>query len=101
MNERRITLLALILAVAALGHSLWLQSRAEKLADEALRRRERELVEKAAPKVRLIAFSQRGMGDPKKFNPTTIEELFKPFADLISNMTGVPSSEKEAADSAR
>ena len=88
MKDRLLTFLALTVAAVALGHSVWLQCRATALADEALTRREAEIVRAAAPKVSI--FCQDLLGDsfqPATFHPTTLEELARPLIAIVTKMT--------------
>ena len=88
MKDRALTVLSLVLAVGALGHSIWLQQRADTLATEALRRRESELVHAAAPKFARIYQDMTGKPfDAASFHPTTLEELGVPLLSIISNMS--------------
>ena len=88
MKDRLLTFFALTVAVVALGHSVWLQGRATTLADEALRRREAEIVRAAAPKVSIMCQDMLGPSfQPASFHPTTLEELVRPLIVIVTKMT--------------
>jgi hypothetical protein len=88
MKDRVLTILSLALAAGALGHSIWLQQRADTLATEALRRRESELVRTATPKVSLICQDMLGASfQPATFHPTTLEELALPLMVIVTKMS--------------
>lgn len=89
MKDRLITLISLCIAVAALGHSIWLQQHAASLADDALRRREATIVRAAAPKFAPMYQDMLGESfQPANFHPTTIEELASPLIKIINMMNG-------------
>ena len=96
MKDRLITLVSLSIAVAALGHSIWLQRNAASLADDALRRREAAIVRAATPKIALICQDMLGESfQPASFHPTTIEELALPLIKII-NMTSDETNKPQA-----
>lgn len=88
MNNRLLSVLSLVLAVAALGHSFWLRHHVASHADDALRRREAALVRAAAPKVSEVC--QDLLGESFKaasFHPTTLEELARPLVVIATQMS--------------
>ncbi len=88
MKDRLLTVLSLLVAVAALGHSFWLQHHTAAHADEALRRREAELVRAAAPKVSQVCQDMLGASfQPANFHPTTLEELARPLTVIVTQMS--------------
>ena len=88
MKDRQLTVLSLIIAVAALGHSFWLQHRGAAHAEEALSRRESELVRAAAPKVSQVCQEMLGASfQPESFHPTTFEELMRPIVVVVTQMS--------------
>lgn len=91
MKDRPLAFLALIIAAGALAHSLWLHQRADALADAALRRREAELVGKATQGVSEICqnMMEGGKFQPETFHPKTIEELFLPLKEVITQFAEV------------
>jgi hypothetical protein len=97
MKDRVLSVLSLAVAVAALGHSFWLQHRAAADADEALRRREAELVRAAAPKVSQVCQDMLGLSfQPATFHPTTLEELARPLEVIVTRMS-TPTDEPQPA----
>jgi len=88
MKDRVLNIVSLALAAGALGHSFWLQQRAPALADEALRRREAELVRAAAPKVSQVCQDMLGASfQPATFHPSTFEELARPLVAIVTQMS--------------
>ena len=84
MKHGFIVHIALAVAVSALAHSLWVQWQAPARADEALRRREAELVRKAAPHVAEACVNMLPSFDEAGFQPATIEDLLRPVSEVIS-----------------
>ncbi len=86
---------ALVVALIAVVHSVWLQSTIDRRIAEgtavALRERESKLVQGLAPKVRLIyhdfAGDETKLTDAEK-NPRTLEELIGPLVRIIQSTTG-------------
>src|SRR5262245_52073005 len=93
MKDRLLAVVALLLAAGALGHSLWLKGHSEKAAEEALRTREKELVQAATPHFERAYVDM--LGDFKRWEkkPETAEELFRPMIAIVKKMQGVPGEE--------
>src|SRR3974390_3409261 len=93
MKDRVLTFLALAVSVTALGYAAWVHSQADTAADAALRRREKQLVEKLAPKVQAM---YQGLGVTNKVeHPTTLDQLFAPYVETMNRMVNSVPSETE------
>jgi uncharacterized Ntn-hydrolase superfamily protein len=96
MNARLLSLFSLLVALGALGHSIWLQNHSRELAAQALREREKELVRAAWPNFRRVYSDM--LGDqaslPFKGEPETLPELLKPMLTIIEKMQGSPGSDE-------
>jgi hypothetical protein len=97
MKSRLPAVLALALALVALGHSIWLQRHAEVIAQNALLKREQEFVRSVAPDMRQVYQEMIGPSfSASTFHPTTLEELVRPFTSVLEKMSGAGEpSEKE------
>lgn len=83
--ERVFSILALVLALAALGHSFWVQSQADTRAREALRLREEELVRGVAPRfAEMLEVMSPQEFNAATWNPVTVEDLLRPMGTVIS-----------------
>ena len=94
MKPHSISYLALCISLCALGYAAWLHLNAERLAMNALRQRERELVEELAPQFEVI---HRDMLPNKPLptkKPTTFKELLEPLVILMETVgdTGEPTN---------
>jgi len=76
--NRVLSVLALILAVAATGIAIDAHLR----ADAAVERRERELIRNLWPKMQPV-YRDIGTGDPPTAEPATIEELLDPLFEVV------------------
>jgi hypothetical protein len=95
MKNRLLSALSLIIALTALTHSLWLQSRTAASANEALRARELNLVRASAPKFSRIYEDMLGASfQPETFHPTTIEQLLTPLLVIIPQASTQTETQK-------
>ena len=79
-------MLSLALSVAALAYAAWVHQRAEALADEALRRRETELVRAWAPKFDQVNRDMFPDIQSRPKSPTTLVELLNPLVLLMERV---------------
>lgn len=95
--DRFLSLIALVMSAASLGYAVWLHQNINLIAQAALRQREAELVHHFAPNV-LELYRGLGVAENKlPKSPQTLEELFQPLADGVSNV--VNSSDEPAQSS--
>jgi len=98
MNSRIVSYIALVVSVASLGYAVWLHQNIDSIAQAALRQREGELVRHFAPN--MLEFYQ-GFGIPKNKipkSPQTLEELFQPWVEIITNMDSTPEQPAQSSD---
>ena len=96
--DRLISLVALLVSVASLGYAVWLHQNIDSIAQAVLRQREAELVHHFAPNV-LEAYRGMGIAEnelPK--SPQTLEELFQPLADGVSNVVNASDEPAQSSD---
>jgi uncharacterized protein (UPF0210 family) len=93
MKSPLVSLVSLVVALSALAHSLWLQSRADAIAMQALRQREAEIVHAAAPNIAELIHDMTSTTkkpfNAASFHPTTIEELVVPLTQIMDDMMQV------------
>ena len=89
MKDRTLACLSLTFSVAALAYSAWVHQNADRATVEALRQRELAFVTACAPKMKEF-YSAMNEHPTEAFPspPQTIEELFKPVADIIAKFNG-------------
>jgi len=97
MKDRTLTIIALLLAVVAIGYAAWVHSRVEALAYEAVRQREKELVRHWTPKMDLI-YRDMLAGTRVRLpeNPQTLQELFEPLFFLAETLGQTPKADIDA-----
>ena len=88
MKDRALIFLSLIVSIAALAYAAWIHHHAERMATQALRQRERELVTRFAPKVRTICLDMLGKTNVFATEPTTLDELVHPLATIMESVGG-------------
>jgi hypothetical protein len=98
MNSRIISLIALLVSVASFGYTVWLHENINSIAQAALRQREGELVRHFAPN---MIEAYRGLGIPENKipkSPQTLEELFQPTVEMITNMDNTSEESAQTND---
>jgi len=98
MNSRIISFIALLVSVASLSYAVWLHENINSFAQAALRQRESELVHHFAPGM-LKAY--QGLGIPENKipkSPQTLEELFQPWVEIITNMDSTSEQPAQPSD---
>jgi len=98
MNSRIISFIALLVSVASLGYAVWLHQNINSIAQAALRQRETELVHHFEPNV-LELYRGLGVAENKlPKSPQTLEELFQPLADGVSNVVNASDEPAQSSD---
>ncbi len=85
MKPHSVSYFALFISLCALGYAAWLHLNAEKMAMNALRQRERELVEELAPKLGEIYRDMMPNKPVPTKKPTTLKELLEPLKYLMES----------------
>lgn len=91
MKDRTLSIIAIVLSLTAIAYTTWTRQHSRELAIEALKQREKELVEAGAPRFRdLYSDMLQGTAgfDAAKFKPTTLEELVRPILTIVTRMQG-------------
>jgi hypothetical protein len=84
--------------MASLGYVVWLHHNINSFAQAALRQRETELVHHFTPNV-LEFYRGLGIAENKvPKSPQTLEELFQPLADGVSNVANTSDESAQASD---
>jgi len=84
MKDRALIFLSLFLSIAALLYAAWVQRHAEAMAQQALKKRERELVQKIKPQIQRM---YTGLGVTNTVgNATTLDELFGPYLNVMNKI---------------
>jgi hypothetical protein len=92
MKDKELIYLSLAISIAALCYAAWIHQHTELLLDQAIQNRERQFVQKFAPKVRDV---YQGMGMTNVMaNPTTLDELFSPMLDDLNRMAQDPAADE-------
>lgn len=78
--------ISLVISLAALGAAGATYLRADALADEALRRRERELVDRLRPMVEPIYADFDLKAGPTVRDAQTLDALFAPMLQLVTGL---------------
>jgi len=82
-----VALMSLALALSSLGYTAWLhrsfETRLEDATTEALRARERALIERLKPGLKKM---NEDIGTDWAADPATIEELFEPLLRIIRSI---------------
>lgn len=95
MRPHPLIYLSLCISLCALGYAAWLHLNADRLAMDALRQRERELVEELAPQFENI-YRDMFPGKPLGTNrPTIVKELLAPLV-LLMETVGDPGEPTNA-----
>jgi hypothetical protein len=98
MNSRIISFSALLVSVAALSYVAWLHHNINSFAQAALRQRETELVHHFAPGM-LETYRETGIPENKiPKMPQTLEELFQPLVEIITNMDSASEQPARSSD---
>jgi hypothetical protein len=96
MKDKALIYLSLIISIAALGYAAWVDQHAALLAEQALQNRELQFVQKFTPKFRDI-YQEWAMTNVVA-NPTTLDELFSPFLDVMNRMAQNPAADETNSD---
>jgi hypothetical protein len=98
MNSRIISFIALLVSVASLSYVIWLHHNINSFAQVALRQRETELVHHFTPNA-LELYRGLGVAENKlPKSPQTLEELFQPLADGVSNVANTSQESDNTSD---
>jgi len=98
MNSRVVSYIALLVSVASLGYAVWLHQNINSIAQAVLRQRETELVHHFTPNV-LEFYRGLGVAENKlPKSPQTLEELFQPLADGVSNVANTSEESDNTSD---
>ena len=93
MKDKILALVSILLSVTALTYTAWLHNHTEALVQQSLKAREREFVQTLAPKIQEV---YSGFGITNNVgNPTTLDQLFGPYLDIINRMATPPTDAKE------
>ena len=101
MKPHPLIYLSLGISLCALGYAAWLHLNhlsADRLAMNALRQRERELVEKFAPRLQDIYRDMLPHRKPPTVTPTTLEELIEPLISLMESVGDTSGTTNSAPD---
>ena len=79
-----LSIVALVVSIAALGLSIVTHTQTDARVEDAIRRREKALVERAKPSFMKI-FSDFGMKDVPS-DPQTLDDLFDPLIKLMEGL---------------
>lgn len=97
MKDKALVYLSLAISIVALCDAVWVHQHAEQFAEQALQTREREFVQKFAPKVRE---TYEGMGVTNiAANPTNLDQLFGPMVETINQISGSLANEEKNTQS--
>ena len=87
MKDRWLIYCSLAISIAALAYAAWVHQHSQQMARAALREREKEIVQTLAPGVREI-YASMGMTNKVPQDVSTLDELFKPTFEMVSNLSG-------------
>jgi hypothetical protein len=93
MKDRPLIYLSLALSIAALAYAVWVHQHAEQMATDALHKRELEFVIRYTPKMREVYSGMTGHTNVYPSDPKTIEELFRPMAEMMNRLGGTEEKE--------
>ncbi len=93
-NTGALTIISLLVALVAIGHSVWLHTRVETLAYEAVRKREQELVRDMTPTMQRV-YEGFGVKERIPENPSTLQELFAPISRMSESLRNTPTFSAE------
>lgn len=92
MKEKALICFSLAISIAAFGYAGWIHQHTERLLDQAIQNRERQLVQKLAPSVREL---YKGLGVTNVVvNPATLDDLFGPYINVLDKMVNAPADEE-------
>ena len=91
MKDRTLIGIALALAIAAIGYAAWLHSQIDALVEDAVRKREAELVVHWAPTVRKMSEDMLGT-NALTADPRTLEDLSRPITLMLDRLGEIPDS---------
>ena len=99
MKDRTLPIVSLLLAIVALGYAAWVHRRIDALVNQAVRKREQELIRAWAPKMDVI-YRDMLAGSRVKLpeNPQTLEELFEPLLYLTESLGETPKADINAKE---
>lgn len=81
-----LSILSLIVSVAAIAIAAAVYLRADVIADQAVQRREQQIVEQLKPKVHAI-YSDFDMAlPPSAVEPKSLDDLFSPMFRLVTDV---------------
>ena len=86
MKPHPLIYLSLGISLCSIGYAAWLHSNTERLAMDALHKREREIVEELAPKLGEIYRDMIPNKPVPTKKPTTFKELLEPLAILMESV---------------
>lgn len=98
MKPHPLIYLSLGISLCSIGYAAWLHINAEKMAMNALRQRERELVEELAPKFGDIYRDMIPNRPPPVKKPTTFKELLEPLSHLMESVGDTSGTTNSAPD---
>jgi hypothetical protein len=101
MKPHPLTYLSLGISLCSIGYAAWLHVNhlsADRLAMNALRQRERELVEKFAPRMEDVYRDMIPHRKPPNATPTTLEELIDPLIGLMESVGDTGETTNSAPD---
>lgn len=81
-----LSILALVLSLAALTLAATVYSRADIIADQAVQRREQKIVDHLKPKVHAVYRDFDLELTPSAKQPKSLEELFTPMFHLVTDV---------------
>ncbi len=84
---RTLSVIAVILSAAALIVAIWTASRANALAEAALKKRELATVERLKPRIMKI-YDDFDTDVTIARNATTLDDLFEPMFKLLQSVSG-------------
>ena len=93
MKAQALSLTSLTLSIVALSYAAWLHQHSERMAVNALKKREAAFVQSFAPKIQ-SAYQSFGVTNVVS-NAQTLEELFGPYVEMMNRMAGEPYQEDE------
>jgi hypothetical protein len=84
MKDRILILISLLVSAVSLGYAAWIHQNANRAAENALRKRELEIVKAWAPKFQAIHLAMTESPMASDYDPKTIEELLQPLAEIVA-----------------
>lgn len=93
MKDKALVYLSLLTSITALCYAAWVHQHAEQMAEQALKKRERQFVQAFAPKIR-ETYRDLGMTNTIN-NPTTLDDLFGPFLEGVNRLSQNPGNDEK------